>query len=553
MHAATSGPQKDPSTRSPLATERGFSIVEVIIAALVLAVVMVGATAMFAGTTHTTASTKVRDKQTALANQMLAKLQGDPSWATWCRSRPNPSNCNLGTWMRNPARRYDRLGTLEGGDIKFVITAVATGTDLAADGTGAADEDGVRPDLYRLEVTIAPNGDTARRFTGIDPMIVRSEYNPSIRVQSGRVSVDACRAVNQVDERVAIGDCTGGPSASNLLPPPTLDTSSASAIRGTCDGPRNLLRGSDDRDCVAFKCADWEIAAMSSHGLDQECSTHPGWTRPSNWLPNGHSNGPYFTKMTTRPVTGSIRLRSVRTGRTYGPVGLVSGRAEFRDLPVGEYEVLANVDGSSRLWRSKSVPSTQRVAVEAGLNSRAVLVFRPQATGRVVVPVRSLDGSIPWDPRPLTGWVSIDKSGNVVQSNARVKLCLVPVPQGRLIGQEIPCGRFPQRSSTTEFTFTGVEPGLYAATISDGSYNSFLPISGTAGFLWVRPNGTTHQVNSTTAPFEYVQGLCAEYVRDTVVGDTWDPVNDVRIPPVQPCDGPSGAAGPGGGGGGGTQ
>ena len=530
--------------------ERGFSIVEVIIAVLILAFVVVGATAMFAGTTHTTASAKVRDKQTALSNQLLAKLQADPSWATWCRSQRDPSNCDLTRWMRDPARRYDRLGTLPGDDLRFTITAIATGTDLPADGTGTNDADGVRPDIYRLKVTVAPAADTARRYTGLKPMVVQSEFNPSVRVQSGRVSVDVCRVVNQVDERVAIGDCTGGASTSDLLPPPTLDTTNTTTIRRTCDGPRNTMRGSDERDCIAFKCADREIAAMPSRGLDQECTTFPGWTPPSNWP----GIGSFFTKMATTPARGNVSLRSVKTGRVYGPRPIVSGRAEFKDLPVGEYIVNANVSGSDRLWRSKSVPSTQRVAVEAGLNSRAVLLFRPRATGRVTVPVRSVDASIPWYPRELQGWVTIDRSGNLIQSNQPIKLCLVPVPQGRLVGEDIPCAKFPQRSSTTEFVFPNVEPGLYSAQISDGSYNSFMSLSGTAGFMWVKENGgVMHQVNNTTAPFEYVQGLCAKYVRETVVGDTINPVTGTRIPPVQPCDGPSGAAGPGGGGGGGTQ
>jgi hypothetical protein len=533
--------------------EAGFSIIEVVIAALLLAVVVVGATAMFGSASHSSSTVKVRDKQVALANQVLTKLQSDPSWSTWCRAQTNPFDCNLSRWMSDSTRRYDQLGRVTDGggttlDFSFVVKAI--GTDLPADGLNGADKDGLRPDVYRLSISISPGSDVNRRFPDMKAYSVQAEYNPSVRVTEGRVSIDVCQTLNQVDERMPIADCAATGTVMPQLPPPSLDTTNNTTIRRTCDGPSSSMVGSDERDCIAFKCANKAIASRNP-GLRTPCSSFPGWEDPSSW---GGYEG-FFTTVVTKPAVGSIRLRNVKSGRVYGPVQLNgSGRANFTKMPIGEYQVLPSISGSNRLWKSKSVPSTQRVSVEEGINSRAVLVFRPNPTGRVTVPVRSVDGSIPWALRPLTGWVSIDRSGNVQQSNSPVEICLVPVPQGRLAKEDIPCQRFAQRSSTTAFNFTGVEPGLYSAQLSLNGYQSFISMNGTAGFIWVPEGGQQiTKLNNSSATFEFVNGLCAKYVRQRVVGTTFDPVNRRSIPPVQPCNSPGGPSGPGGSGGGGTQ
>ncbi|MCW2925608.1 MAG: hypothetical protein JWM98_3012, partial [Thermoleophilia bacterium] len=356
-------------TRRRSRREAGFSIVEVIIAAFILAIVIVGATAVAGGTSRTTGATKVRDHQTQVANQMLASLQADPSWATWCRARQTPWNpaspkCDLAPWLAaNPT--YASLGktTEGGGAVDFKVSAVATGIDLAADtepGSNGKDSDGVLPDIYRLSITIAPTSGLAARFQNLHAMTVQSELNPSIRVQTGRVTVDACEALNQIDERIPVGDCTTNQEAVDLLPPPSLDTTTPTTIKKTCDGPQRATTGTDDRDCAAYKCADPEISRMPDNGLKVDCDQYPGFAPPVG-------AEVFFTRMVMQPVNGSVRLVNTRTGQSFGPLTFNSGRVTFRDLPVGEYDVRASVSGSGRPWKSKSVPSTGKVSVEAGL------------------------------------------------------------------------------------------------------------------------------------------------------------------------------------------
>lgn len=528
-------------------SEHAFSIVEIIIAALLLSVVIAAATAVFAGSSGAGATMRVKDRQTALSNQLLAKLQADPTWANWCHAQPNKATCDVAPWLQQ--RGYDKLGVLvdSSGTMQFLVSATAHGIDLPTDGIGAKDTDGVYPDVYRIDVTVTPDAALAARHSGLRPMTISAELNPQVRMVSGRVTVDACRASNQIDERMPIADCYATANWADLLPPPTLDTSSNQSIGSRCNGPQSPSRGADDRDCAAFKCADTDIARMGpARGMS--CESYPGWVPPSQWPNFVHT----FSQVRLEPVNGTVRLRHRESGTVYGPRPFNQGRAEFRGLPVGDYDVLPNVAGSDRLWQSKSVPSTRIVTVEAGINSRAVLVYRPQATGSITIPIRSVDASIPWYPAEYNGWAAIDKSGNLLPPSPPVEICLVPVPKGRVLQGEVPCQKFPRALSTTQFTFTGVEPGLYSAELSMGGYTSFLPLEGSAGFIWIPDKGAPFH-SMTGSKLEYVEGLCAEYVRAPYENATWDPVNLRAISPPGPCNSPGGGVPPGGGGGGGMQ
>lgn len=531
--------------------EQAFSIVEVIVSVVVLAVVVAAATSVFSSSTRATSVARVRDKQTAVANEVMAKMQADASWALECKARQNPFNparpdCDLTTWMQSqPQLRGLGLVRENNGTVyRFRISAIATGVDLQADKLGPLDTDGVLPDLYRLRITIAPDADLARRYQHLKATTLQQETNPTIRVQTGRVTVNACLVLNQVDERAAAGDCTGASSAADLIPPGALDTTSRTTIRNTCQGITTRT-GSDKRDCVPYKCAE-EAIAQPNPGLLKPCAAHGGWSQKIFSYPWSGE----LTSMRLGPARGRVTLQEVRGTRTFSQP-LRGGTAQFRGLPVGSYRVVYSTPGY-RQWKSKSVPSSNIVAVEAGLNSRAVLMFRPTARGRVNIKVRSVDSSgPPWMMRNLTGYVGITKDGRIVEGGTE-RLYLVPAPQGRLLQRDKPYADVVRSSSTTEFRFTNVEPGLYSFELSDTGYNSFKSVSNTAGFIYVFPNGTAYYGESSQAP-EYVNGLCATDVRDRWVagGPIADPDTGVIWEP-QPCTLPGGPSPPSGGGGGGT-
>jgi hypothetical protein len=142
--------------------------------------------------------------------------------------------------------------------------------------------------------------------------------------------------------------------------------------------------------------------------------------------------------------------------------------------------------------------------------------------------------------------------GAIVDSNAKVKLCLVPVPQGRLVGDDIPCIEVERGLSTTTFPFTNVPPGLYGAYVTDPDYIDFKPLDNSGGFVYVPASGpaiTAH--GPVDGPVEYVDTLCAKNVRDGMVAS--GTINPQNGQPVEECSTPSGPPPPGGADGGGSQ
>lgn len=542
----------DTSCRRP--REHAFSIIEVIVAVLVLAIVVVGATAMFGSSTRATSMARVHDKQTAVANEALAKLQADAGWALVCRRQqtpwnPNRADCNLNSWIQDQPHLRD-IGVVRdsGGQVyRFSISAMATGVDLPADRRYPNDVDGVVPDMYRLRVTIAPNSELLTRFPKLQPTTLQQETNPTLRVQTGRLVINACVVVNQIDERVAPGDCSSGPASADVLPPAKLDTTNSSTIQNTCRGNSGIT-GSGQRDCTSYKCSE-ESIARPNPGLVSPCSSHAGW----NGNVFAHPFSDDFTRMRIQPASGTVVLRA-EDGTVYRK-RLVNGTAVFsqpNDLPVGRYRVTLNVPGYLP-WKSKSVPDDGMVGVEAGLTSRAVLMFRPRARSTVRVNVHSVDSSgPPWLQRFLPGYVKLSESGAIIQGGTE-RILLMPVPVGRIRSSEVPYVDVRLSTSTTQFVWRNVEPGLYSFQLTDPGFTAYKSVSNTAGFVYVFADGRPPYYGESSEPAEWVNGLCAKDVRAGWVaggpianpdtGEIWRPT---------PCDSPSGPGGASGAGGGGT-
>ncbi|MCW2927683.1 MAG: hypothetical protein JWM86_1651 [Thermoleophilia bacterium] len=515
--------------------ESAFSIVEVIIAVVVLAVVIVGASAMFASSTKSTTVARVRDKQSSVANDVLSRLQSDSSWASWCRQRqptfnPNSPSCPIEQWVaQQPTLRNIGTVTDAGGNrFAFQVRVTAVGIDLAADGRGPNDE-GSLPDLYRLTAMVAPDSSLAARFPSLNARSIQQEVNPTNRVVTGRVTVSGCIVTNQVDERIAAGDCNGSGYAAPLQPPANFD---ANRPASSCSTP-SFSDGGANRDCLAFKCANPQWA----NAVRGQCQAQGAWRSTS---PRDE-----FSSIRVVPAQGTVRLR--RGGRTYGPYRLAAGTVTVKNLPVGRYAIDMDVtNGSSRLWRSKSVPSSGQIAVEAGLNSRAVLMFRPAARGTVRIDIDGIDSSIPWAPRTFDGYTEIDKWGNTINGGTDT-VRLVPVPKGRLLWRDTASVTVQQTLSTRAFVFTDVEPGLYSYELADPTYTYFKQVTNTAGFIYVYPDGRVYY--GVGAVPKWINGMCAQYVRLPYVGETRPDLGFTS--PIGPCRSSTGNTPTGGGNGGG--
>jgi hypothetical protein len=164
------------------------------------------------------------------------------------------------------------------------------------------------------------------------------------------------------------------------------------------------------------------------------------------------------------------------------------------------------------------------------------------------------DVTVPWDSINHVGWIELNSVPGVSAEEAATipweqlraqvtvnetpwptKLCLMPVPQGRLLSTEAPCRDLPRGTATPSLTFTDLEPGLYAAQYHDGNYQSFYYLRGTSGFLYLPPNGSaiTSAVAGDSTPLSFVFNECAWQVRIALVQQraidprTGEPVTDL--------------------------
>jgi hypothetical protein len=277
--------------------------------------------------------------------------------------------------------------------------------------------------------------------------------------------------------------------------------------------------GSDGRDCRPWKCADYDTL-LAGGARGQRCETLTGWVPPT-LRESVNPTSLTYTQMRLRPAVGTVSLRRVSDGTMFGPITLTDSRVIFRGLPVGAYQPIVNVDGTGRLWRSKSVPSTAEITVEAGLTSRALLVYRPLADNSFTVPMRMRDDAIPLEPTWHPGWPAVRPDGSIYWPNSSFTYCLVPVPQGRLLLSERSCATGRRSASTPSFTFDNIEPGLYSSAVTDGrNYSRFVGLTGTGGYIYVSDDGTVQTTaDGRLGSVELLNTVCPADKRDQAILD----------------------------------
>ena len=189
-------------------SERGFSMIEIVIAMLVLTLVGSAVAAGVVSSQKAGAKAKVADRQYAAAEAAFEFLQSDPRWA-----RTNIANCHTmgagalvvnctNTVLENLVKATSILKSPKTGATQFQIAVKAIGYDSAADDTKANDIDGLRPDYYAVDVTITVVGNPAA-----DPVRVSGTIDPAGRASRGALTIQACIVERQYDERLPIGSC----------------------------------------------------------------------------------------------------------------------------------------------------------------------------------------------------------------------------------------------------------------------------------------------------------------------------------------------------------
>lgn len=424
--------------RTAADSERGFSIVEVIIAVVVIAIGLTGLAALSGSTAKSSSSAKVRDQQSSIAQSIGDKLRADSGWVgtatETCATVSSPATVTLtgSAWLTQRMRAELRADGIN--PEAWNVQATARKVDSAADGTcaGGGDADGVLPDYYDIDVVVRPAGSTASRYPDVKPFVTSFQVSFASRTAGGTLTIQACEITPQVDERLPIGSCGAG-SASEphvVLPPPGSNISPSA-------GDDFMSCVAEPLDCKAYRCA------------------HPDITDSCP----GEFGDPYFVKVHTKPGNG---WGFTLTGDPSDPVtagysrsGNLNANGEFqiKYLKPGRYRVNINEPGSVRPWTSHSVPADGWATVVSGIESRIVQMYKPAPRGAdLVIPIETTDVSKP----PWYGQPSYD----YLYKKGPYELILVPVPRGRVLGAKN--GTLVHQNDPN-VRFENLEPGLYGA------------------------------------------------------------------------------------------
>ncbi len=465
------------TVRKTYARERGFTLIEVLIAVILLAIVAGGATMAIAGSTHGTSQVKIGDRQKSIASGVLNRLLANRAWI-------KTYNCGLGACdISSAIKQDDTLLAEPDGTIKHTVRVVATGLDLPSD-TDASGKDADRqvPDVYRIDVTVTT--DAPSEVVALKPWSVSGTLDMSVRSTTGTLLLRSCEVSVQPDERSSTGLCTSGARTLPILPPGGTSTYCPTSVTIENATP---------------ECAAWRQAVAAAV---------PGVAA--------------VTTMSVAPVSVSFTLEGPMAGGTKKTVSVTTdsnGLAEVANLEPGRYELTPAASSSSVLWASHSVPSGGDVTIQAGGINEAVQVFRP--AGR--------DVTIDLDHFDIT-----DPADEVVRDGAwdPHAIKLVPVPNGRAAlanGEDRGWTKIVRGMKSV--TLKAVTPGLYQMSVLEypgTSKELFVNEGAFAGarYIWVPPVSGTAPVTT-----QYPTTLKIRDVRCD--SDTRNALMAARITPTQ--------------------
>lgn len=451
--------------------ERGFTLIEVLIATAIIAIVVAAATLAIASTTRGASRMKTNDRQKAIASGVLNRVLSNRDWiATY--------SCGLGPCtISGVITPTDPLLREREGTTRHIVTVVATGVDLPNDNDASGrDADRQVPDVYRIIVTVRTQ--TPSSVGNLLDYTVDGTLDMSVRAKTGVLRLRACRVSSQVDERSGVGLCTSTTAQTlPILPPGT----------GAAFCPAAVPIASATDECAAWRQATAStapgLAAVTQMRVDPYSTTFS--------LTGPHDGGAETTRTVTTNSTGVGEV-----------TGLAPGRYTLTSAAVAA--------GTYRLWNSRSVPSGGEVAIQAGEVNDAVQVFKPAARN-VTISLRRLDITDPSDHRDLPGAVY------------KRALKLVPVPNGRsALSGGTDRGWTLIVPGQLTATFNDLTPGLYQYSLLEypGNIHDILlrdAASATLRFIWIPPAAGTGPAMTQVPSTLIIRDIYCEQARRTAL------------------------------------
>ncbi len=444
--------------RRPLTDQRGFTVIEVIIAVLIVAVIGAGSAMALGRAATSETQTERRTQQRVVAESALEHVTSNADWMSWPDCQSLTSRCDISQavqgadWLTQKGRATNKT---------FAATVFARGIDAPADGLGPDDRDGTIPDYFIVDALI-PDPDAPSDQNRV--IRLSTTIDSVHRVAGGTISIRVCTVHIQADERVAIGDC---PQDTLLDLPPPPDNGGHSTNR-------------DWQPFQAAKAAGLTRMAVKPANNVNCTVTNPDGSAAEDLVGGAVPVSP--TGANPNPVSGLWTSPPLKPGRY---------RVKC-DVPPGSGSGLEYVP-QFEYWSNKSQPPARIVNVEARRDTRATLLFRPKAVQNVAVKMATIRHQWYYDPQnasaikpeliyarkdatvTIVRWdhpdifKSLDYDGN----DAPKKLQLVPSPYGR-----VPLAK--ASPPTTTGMSMGAWPGLYSNTVLADNEHVYLytPVTG---------------------------------------------------------------------------
>lgn len=325
--------------------ESAFTIVEVLVAALIVTAVFAGAMYFVIGSGKSQQKSLVRQRMAAVADDISQRVRADQQWL---KQKPgcSTSECDVSSLFR--------VAPPKPGDPQLDASVRIRPVDGEADGVGTNDQDNVTPDFYRIMIRVTMATSEQEKWGAQAPFDTVSTVDATaLGRATGSLVVQTCEAVNQVDERMSIARCEGG-------------------------GGRTQEMKKQPEPCKSPFPMSWNDWLTARPVLPLGCNAAYDSARAKDeYLASVHARG--VTNLPFR-LERDDRDGGPSTARLQSNADTVSGDGTyvFSGLPAGTYRVIANPGSGRELWKTHTIPSAGRTSVQANQQARALVMVRPK-------------------------------------------------------------------------------------------------------------------------------------------------------------------------------
>lgn len=331
------------------ARERGFTLVEVIIAVLLATAVVSSVALAVAGAGRLVGASKVSANMARASASVFERLESNPGWLQACplAAGSTSANCTLYAGGGGPV---DLGGVAEDDDLDVTWNMSVTGTavDDPADGLRSdpkGDRDGRVPDHVMVKVELSAPAEHAARLGNPRPIEQTRTFDGKGRMATGSLIVEVCDVLNQVDDRMSVETCSTAGSGSRMA------------------------------DCPPGRCSVFDLVKHNPPSKDV-------------------ANGSVMVQRYTHPISIRISNGSEVVSGTH----LGDGSYVFKNVAAGSWRMLypATLPNGHPVWAGHVRPSEGSVAVQPDTTSRGLVTYHPGTRGRIQAEFTRRVGMITW-------------------------------------------------------------------------------------------------------------------------------------------------------------